>query len=248
LQLEIEMIMKKFTLIAALLAAVSLSNIASAQSFSCDKDTSKTAWGAVGYPVDVHIKASNATSSDIYIYWRLLNLHKDANWTLDGACDNKVCLVEADPGFLDGTGTFTTNVIHATEYCDFKVTFLGDAAANGSKAIATLELKSGSTTDTATFIGYKSAAGISGSILQNNDVSIFPNPATNYIDVVYNPSSDVKSITVYNLIGKIVNVYKVTNKNSARCEFNADMPSGIYFVRIADSKGNIIATRKITHQ
>lgn len=237
--------MKKFTLIVALLLSVA---VVKAQTFTTDKDTSKTAWGAVGYPVDVHIKATNSTSSPITVYWRMVYLHKDAGWTLDGACDNFVCKVESDPGLVDGSAVFPTNPIAVGGNCDFKVSFLGDAAANGTKAVTTLEFISGSTSDSATFVAYKTGAGISSSLLQNNEISIFPNPASNYIDVIYSPTSDVKSITVYNLIGKIVNVYKVTNKNSARCEFNADMPSGIYFVRIADSKGNVIATRKITHQ
>lgn len=244
------MIMKKFTLIAAVLIS---SFAATAQSFTTDKDTSKTAWLPGGYPVEVNVNAMNTGSSPVSITWKVVDFQKGPKWTFEGLCDNNLC--QYDPngtsGLTNGTLSYTTVPFPnaSSTKANFKCDWGADTADFGTKSSITIEMTSGSTVKYATFIGYKGTLGsVNTTVKIDNDVAIFPNPSSSYIDVRYSASSDVKSITIYNLIGKVVNVYKVTDKNSARCEFNADMPSGIYFVRIADSKGNVIATRKITHQ
>lgn len=241
--------MKKFTLIAAFFTAIGFTNNqAQAQNFTLDKDTSKTNWYGTGYLVDVKVYGTNKTSSPLTMHWNIINFKKDAGWKFENVCDNKDCLVEAEPGLVDGSKTFSTNPVDPGLNCEFKLTWDGDGAAMYTTATATLQIQGGTTVDTATFVATKKPAGITTAILKNDDIAIFPNPASNYVDVVYNPSADVKTIAFYNLIGKVVGVYKVTDRNSARCEFTNDMPSGIYIMRIADSRGNVIATRKITRQ
>lgn len=239
--------MKKIKLIAAFVAMFGAFG-ASAQSFNLDKDTSKAFFASGIGSTDVKIKVSNVSSSSITLNWKVTNFHLDPAWVLVGLCDNVSCYDTSTKGLTSGLTSFPTDVIAASAGFDFKMTLNGDAAADFTKAYATVELAEGSTKKYATFWAFKTSAGISNRTLQDNDIAIYPNPAQNYIDVVYNPSSDVKTIAIYNLIGKAVSVYKVTDKNSARCEFNAEMPSGIYVVRVADSKGAVIATRKITRQ
>lgn len=240
--------MKKFTLIAALL--LSFAGV-KAQSFTLDHDTTKGYWVSAGYTVDVKNDLHNTGATTSTYSWKMTNYDFPSGWVLEGTCDNNECKATSTPGLKEGTTSFTTLPVNAGSTGNFKIMFNGDAASNNTKATVTLDIanSSGGASKSATFIAYKNPTGIISTTLRHDDeVLIYPNPATNYIDVVYSPSSDVKSITIYNLIGKVVNVYKVTDKNSARCEFNTEMPSGIYFVRVADSKGNVIATRKITHQ
>ena len=233
--------MKKIKLFLLSIIVVFTSTYSFAQSFSLEKDSSKMWWATPGGTMDVHLKAKNEAASNIQLSWKFTDHHLDPSWTFDGGCDNIGC-------YIYSTNTNVTDNIAPTKQCDFKFSYNGDAAAMNTKSYSTIEITEGTTKKYATFIAYKNPTGINTVLLQDNDVAIFPNPAANYIDVTYNASSDVKTIALYNLIGKVVSVYKVTDKNSARCEFNADMPSGIYVVRIADSKGNVIATRKITHQ
>ncbi|HTN17058.1 MAG TPA: T9SS type A sorting domain-containing protein [Chitinophagaceae bacterium] len=239
--------MKKFTLIVAFLGLVMG---AKAQSFSSDKDTSKLGWIYPGYDIEPHVSFTNTTSGPISFNWRMTNLLKDDKWVFSGACDNVYCYTEEVAGLVDGKTTFTSNPVNAGEKLDFKMIFNGNDATSGTKALGTIEIwTGGEAAKKATFLATKGTTGIKTVLLKgNDDIVIFPNPASSYIDVIYSPASDVKTIAIYNLIGKAVNVYKVTDKSSARCEFSADMPSGIYIVRMADSKGNVIATRKITHQ
>lgn len=237
--------MKKFTPIFVAFLLAILAFDAAAQSFSLDIDTSKKSWVMPGILVAPSINANSMSASNITIQWKVLNLTLGAKWKFDAFCDNATCQADTAKGLTNGDTTFTT---FPAMSINFKADFIGDSALNNTQSVLSVEMKSGTTTKIGTFIATKTIAGISTSFKSDPIVNIFPNPAQNYIDVVYSPSSDVKTIAIYNLIGKIVNVYKVTNASSAHCEFPADMPSGIYVARIADSKGAVIATRKITRQ
>jgi hypothetical protein len=75
---------------------------------------------------------------------------------------------------------------------------------------------------------------------------MYPNPAPNDINVVFNESLGVKSIAIYNLIGKSMLVYKTQGK-SAKLNIES-LPAGIYFLRFMNQQGMVVATRKFTHQ
>jgi hypothetical protein len=239
--------MKKYTLIAAFLGLITG---VKAQSYTMDKDTSKLPWVFPGYEIEPHISFTNTTSAAIKFSWKMTVFYKDDKWKFNGACDNVLCYTQEVPGLTDGTKTFITDPVAPGEKLDFKMLFNGNEAASPTKSVGTIEIWTGSEAPKkATFIGYKGTTGIKTFLLTNNDdIMIFPNPASTYIDIVYSPASDAKTIVLYNLIGKIVNTYEVTGESSTRCTFNAAMPSGIYMVRVTDSKENIIAIRKITHQ
>jgi len=85
------------------------------------------------------------------------------------------------------------------------------------------------------------------SSLNNKDeATLYPNPANSEVNVVYDADADVKSVAIYNIIGKMMNVYKVAG-NSANLNIE-NVPSGIYFLKLYNSKGNVVVTRKFTKQ
>jgi hypothetical protein len=103
-------------------------------------------------------------------------------------------------------------------------------------------------TDTAiaTFMITRSTVGIAP-VKVSSDVTIYPNPATNALNVVYDNVADVKNIAIYSIIGKQMNMYRVTDNNSASLNLE-NIPSGIYFIRLLNSHGDVVATRKFTRQ
>lgn len=218
--------------------------------YTIEKDTVKGYWAAPGYTVDTKMKVTTTGSSTVSFSWYVAG-YSDAGgaWKIGNICEpyGNCYSAASTTGLMNGANTFYCSVPGA-KVSSFDISFDGDAAPNGSFAHVVLNVTDGTTTTKPVFVAYKTASGISTAVLKEADVTIFPNPSSTFIDVLYNPAADVKSITLYNLIGKVVNVYKVTDKNSAHCEFPVDMPSGIYIVRVADSRGNVIATRKITHQ
>lgn len=80
-----------------------------------------------------------------------------------------------------------------------------------------------------------------------DDLLVYPNPAGNELNIVYDVSIEVKNIAVYNLIGKMVAVYKVTGTNSANLNLEALTP-GIYFVRLYNAQGEVVLARRFTRQ
>ena len=88
---------------------------------------------------------------------------------------------------------------------------------------------------------------VSSIVNTDNNVALYPNPAKDELNIVYSPAADVKTITVYNIIGKIMAVYKVSNPAGANLNIE-NMPSGIYFVRLVNSNGEQVTTRRFTKQ
>jgi hypothetical protein len=81
-----------------------------------------------------------------------------------------------------------------------------------------------------------------------DDVIVYPNPAQGSdLNVVYDPAADIKRIAIYNLIGNVVAVYKVTGNNSANLNLDTLTP-GIYFVRLYNTLGDVVVAKKFTRQ
>lgn len=73
------------------------------------------------------------------------------------------------------------------------------------------------------------------------DIKVFPNPAENFIRVT--PDNRIRKIQVYNLVGKEVQSYTYQDNQQYSV---ADLPKGIYLVRIVDSNNKILVTRRIS--
>ena len=76
----------------------------------------------------------------------------------------------------------------------------------------------------------------------DNLISIFPNPAREYINIyVANPSSNL-SVEVYNAIGKKIAERNLTSSNNSMSIQN--FPAGIYVFRVRNGNRNF-ATKVI---
>ena len=73
-------------------------------------------------------------------------------------------------------------------------------------------------------------------------ISLFPNPASKEINLVWNESDDV-AIRIYNSLGKLMYYAKNQNINSALKINVSEYTSGIYFVKINNSTGEV--TKKL---
>jgi len=69
-------------------------------------------------------------------------------------------------------------------------------------------------------------------------VNIYPNPAANFVDVSAKAGSQIDLI---NVSGSII-TSKIANDATTRFSLS-DVPQGVYFVRVLNSKGTI--TRKL---
>lgn len=240
--------MKKFVLTAFTIFAAFAG--ANAQSFTLSSDTSKGVASDFGAHVSTTI--TNTTASPITINWRVISHDIPAapsKWfTSFGICDNNSCYGSEIITLTSGSyPTKTSMAIPAAGTMDV---YLGIGELTGVSAYGPytvrIEFKNGSTTDTATYIVNKWATGVSNTVKSNDNVAVYPNPAHSEVNVVFNSMPEVKSIAIYNLIGKMVSVYKVSG-TSAQLDVDA-IPNGIYIIRLMDAQGHMVATRKFTHQ
>ena len=72
-------------------------------------------------------------------------------------------------------------------------------------------------------------------------VSVFPNPTTDYITVTNEEA--VKSIAVYNLIGRKMKNFDVTKGD--RYEV-ADLPNGLYLVHLIGRNNKLMTIQRLT--
>ena len=239
--------MKKYLLFAFLSCGLFAFNNAGAQSFSTQSptDTVEATYGGTGSTsLDIYNNIK-ATTGSVTIKWHVTYVNLNG-WGTDGICDNYQC-------YGSGTTVFSgaprvSHAYNSNAYSLFHVTFIADNAAVGNSAVITVMLEDtvNNYSKSITFIANKTApTGISNMNTTDDAIRLYPNPAHEAVNVTFDAAMDVRSVAVYNLIGKAVSVFK-TNGTSARLDLS-DVPAGIYLLRMANSNGQIVATRKFSH-
>ena len=72
-----------------------------------------------------------------------------------------------------------------------------------------------------------------------NDLSLYPNPATNEVNLKWNMSEDV-SVRIYNTLGKLMYYGKKINLFNGYKIDVSSFSTGVYFIKLNSSKGEII--------
>ncbi len=239
--------MKKFILGLIVILGVSSQNTVSAQSFTIDKDTVKAVISDNGGKATCNI--TNTTPGNIKLDWKIIshNLPTAPNpWNTNfGLCDNQYCYANTILG-----GSTQTSLDVATGTAMYMYISYGPEIANtttfGPYYVNT-EVSQGSTKDTVTFIFNKWTTSVNNVASKSADnVVLYPNPVRGDLNVVFAGMNEVKSLGIYNLIGKQVSAYKV-NGTSASISMD-NMPSGIYMLRLMDGQGHVVAVRKFNKQ
>lgn len=227
-----------------------------AQSFSVPNDTVIVpAFATTATP---HDDIKNLTGSNVIVRWQVTACNFPADWltaTAFGICDNQLCRNNAS-NVLWNSGTSSGTAYNSTYYGNsthdsvglFDLTLDLSAATSIGTHYVTINLQEfgGSTTRNITFIVSKIPTAVPTVSSAVSDVVLYPNPAREELNVVYDANADIKNIAVYNIIGKAMQVYRVSGP-SANLNLEA-MPAGIYFVQLVNSKGNVVVTKKFTKQ
>jgi len=222
------------------------SYFATAQSYTLAYDTARATVYNNGF-TEIKNKVTNTSPTSLTFNWKVTGHTLPSSWTVSGfgICDNQTCINYASTGDLNQNNQSLPLASSAT--FDFKLQIDVAALPTGGPYYIMTEITDGTTTETPVFeLTNRFTTGVTINKVKE-DVIMYPNPARNELNVIYNGNSSIKNIAVYNLIGKVVNVYKVTSNNNANLDIST-IPSGIYFVRLVDAQGRVIATRKFTHQ
>ncbi len=196
----------------------------------------------------IYNRIKNVSSNSITVSWKITDHDLPASWSgisaEFGICDNVICYSNSGNNLINGSTQTMLPIVPADEG-DFHVQINLDGLAPATHFLK-VNFKEGLNSKDAVFILTKSQLGVTNVSRSDDDIVLFPNPARDNINAVFNDNLNVKTISVHNMIGKMVSIYKVAN-NSAKLDV-ADLPAGVYFLRIGDGNGRVIATRKFTHQ
>jgi Secretion system C-terminal sorting domain len=249
--------MKK--ILSLLLVAVSLlsSFMLEAQTFTIPSDPTDTVYTpALGGAYTVYQNIKNITGSNVNIKWKVSACNFPADWlsTLQ-ICDRDNCrpstlLWNISTGTVNSyIATYHSNSTHdSTELFSVAVD-LSTVTSTGTSYYITVNMVdqgTGSYTKNLTIIFNRQHVAVNNVATSASDLLMYPNPAKEELNVVYEGVPDIKNIAVYNIIGKVMAVYHV-NETSANLNLE-NVPSGIYFVRLLNSQGNVVVTKKFTKQ
>lgn len=187
----------------------------------------------------------NQAGDPITFMWRVLSVDTiestpgaSANF---GLCDNVSCYTN----FLNND--FTMSEVSGADYGTFKLQGFAvtgevkvamcvrvwDASAPG---VADTVCLSWRTDNWVTVNEFKVAS----------EISVYPNPASNYLNVTYNLGSGNKgTFELVNLVGSSVFKKELVEKES---KFNLNiekLPKGVYFYSIKNNNGKVLTTRKL---
>lgn len=243
--------MKKILLLSALLGFL-FNTAATAQTFTAENgDTSMVIYSS-GNSLKVFNRLKSASSSPVTLRWRVTNPSTAlaSGWTLTGLCDNIQCHSASTTLDNNWKTTFQYGSTYDPLLNDFHIEFENMTAAPAGTSVFQVQVQDVNNTSSQknlTFIATKNAAGVVTITRSSDDVVVYPNPARDFVNVLFDGNAGVKNIALYNLIGKPVMVYRVQGANSARLGLD-NVASGVYFMRLLNAQGNVIATRRFTHQ
>jgi len=177
--------------------------------------------------VDIKLTVTNLTADTITLSWERTETKMPDGWT-SYICDPAHCLGPSTSSEMfmllpNATGVFS---IHVTP------TTTDDYAIVGIKLFPKGNPDQ-SITGEYTF----------GQVTGTNDltvapIAIYPNPATTFFSL--ENSQNVTSIEMFNLLG--IKVLESTNTTSTDI---SHLKSGLYFVRLSDKTGSVLATQRL---
>lgn len=237
---------KLFTILYTMIAIAGFTS-ATAQSFNMDRDTVyfTTSGSAVQYINNTVVPGA----LPVILKWNIVSTNFPADWlNASSICDNNSCYPSSaswSSGSLKTSSPYTAGNSSRA----FDMQFNPGAVTTAGTYYMKMKLVNSVTMDSSytTFIVTSNAPSSVGNVSRTSEeLSVYPNPATSEINFVYDGSSEIKTAAIYNIIGKVMAVYRV-NGNNANMSLE-NMPAGIYFLRLANAQGQLVATRKFTKQ
>ena len=241
--------MKRLILGLFTVAAITVTaTTARAQAFSTPNDTVFVTYTSGSIDAHNDITAIGTPSK---VYWKVTSTNFPATWSDANSiniCDNVNCWTNAGNSLLNGSAEYLSDPYLTPGPGLFKATFNLANGASGTHYV-TFALKDSATnwTKPITFVVSKAwTTGVNNVNRNNDEVTLYPNPATDDLNVVFGANDGIKNIAVFNVIGKAIVVYKVAG-NSAKMDISR-LPNGVYFLRMSDAKGQVVSTKRFTKQ
>ena len=77
-----------------------------------------------------------------------------------------------------------------------------------------------------------------------NEISLYPNPTSEKINLLFNADAHVSTVNIYNLTGEVTATLKVAEGSDYLNIDISDISKGFYIARILNNKGDLIAIKR----
>ncbi len=207
----------------------------------------ETATGGDLISASVHFydTVTNLTNVPLHLKWRIIQAdYPTFGWAISGICDNIECRSVtsinahlANPNFVD-----TFSVIGPNGWSQLQTYVY--VTENADDGIGTVKVRvfNDNHSDTTTFVVIKTGTSINTIKLNDNRVSLFPNPGAGDMKVFVNKELNARELVVYNVIG--TKVASVSVEGEISTVNSANFASGNYFVKVIGQNGEVITSRK----
>ncbi len=209
-----------------------------AQGFTVSNPNPKGSSGLFFPSIETRVRIKNTTSGPLTLRWTRISKAMPGQWETAVCEDNCYGTDTESRSFY--LGPRQEREIRVVFYPHnfagegiVQLAFFNPADSAGTAAVVTFE---GSNTATATGTNALDNRG------KNQPIRIFPNPPTEYFQLEENDV--VARIEIYNMVGSRVAQYQVNAPNEKYPV--ADLPRGLYLVRMIDRAGQIVFTQRIS--
>jgi hypothetical protein len=197
----------------------------------------------------LHNYLNITTSTPFTIDWKVVETNFPTDWLpLFQVCDNNNCYPSLTLLPIGGTGKTKTSLLYNNGLGEFRMTIDLTSAISYGVHYIRFKLSSNATTDTAveTFVFTRRTTGVNSVAKYTDDIVLYPNPANSELNVVFSANADIENMAVYNTVGQEVYTNHVSG-NTANINLSP-VPSGIYFLKLINSHGAVVATKRFTKQ
>lgn len=183
----------------------------------------------------------NNTNVATTIKWTLVSANLPNGWFVSQICDNLSCRDSAN--LKANSGPITSAAIPVNASMNLTVDI--KAHPGSADGIGYVTVNIASVGD----IVYKFSTCPLGTkdFDNSNFVNIYPNPATNHINIALN-DKNISSVNVTNVIGNKIAKFAVDVNRSPIYISLDNVSTGVYLLQFVDSKGKIIGVKKVTKQ
>lgn len=186
----------------------------------------------------------NNGSETLTVVWKRIKNEFPSTWLGNGSqiCDINLCWVDT----VDSRSFEFVPGMKANLDVHFQNNF-----NTGDGIVQLLVYVEGDSANTATVITYKAFVDEPTSVWDRNNgdknqIRIFPNPARDHIMFKKLPDVPARTIELYNILGRKLKTYTLSNnQNNYRIELD-DLPKGVYMIRIYDNDYRLIHTKSIS--
>jgi hypothetical protein len=196
-----------------------------------------------GNPDKLYDTLYNNTADSITVNWTRTSGALPTGWTSTGICDESTGTNYGNCFPWNLTSGNRSVVVHSGEKLIIDVSMTAQPTAVDGPVFVTLSTNYGDMVFQ--FVAWPTKTN---EFDVNNLVTIYPNPATDYVNVSIKDKR-IASINVMNVIGKRVARFSVDQNRSSDFRVGLDkVADGIYLLQFADNTGKVLGVRRVTKQ